>query len=113
MSEPAGLRQNLLEAVDYGLMVLGERVRQVIYERIEKHHGLKRAEIPEQLEAFHNALGSALGVGGETVERLIAKSFYRRLGLDFVAHPDWTLVEYVNHAKAMLESNQVHASSGS
>ena len=46
VSEPAGFREALLEAVDYGLMVLGEIVRQAIYERIEKDHGLKRTEIP-------------------------------------------------------------------
>ena len=46
MSEPAGVRDILIEAVDHGLMVLGEIVRQAIYERIEKDHGLKRAEGP-------------------------------------------------------------------
>lgn len=103
----------MLEAVDYGLMVLGEMVRQAVYENIKNHRGLKREEIPDQLEAFHKGLVSALGMGAKTVERLIAKNLYQRLGLNFVAHPDWTVVEYVNHARAALESNQVHASSGS
>jgi hypothetical protein len=97
--EPAGFRQILLEAVDYGLMVLGEIVRQAIYERIEKDHGLKRAEIPEQLDAFHTALGSVLGAGAKTVEKLIAKNLYSRLGLNFTAHENWILVDYANHAK--------------
>jgi hypothetical protein len=99
MMEPAEFRQILLEAVDYGLMVLGEIVRQTIYERVEKDHGLKRAEIPEQLEAFHTALGCVLGVGAKTVEKLIAKNLYQRLGLNFTPRPEWTLVDYVNHAK--------------
>jgi len=110
--EPAGFRQILLEAVDYGLMVLGEVVRQTIYGQIENRHGLKRAEIPERLEAFHTALGSVLGVSAKTVERLIAKNLYQRPNLTLIAHPEWTIVEYVNHARATLESNQVHASSG-
>ena len=97
--EPAGFRQILLEAVDYGLMVLGEIVRQAIYGQIEKDHGLKRADIPERLEAFHTALGSVLGVSAKTVERLIAKSLYRRLKLSFTEHDGWTLVDYVNHAR--------------
>jgi len=97
--EPAELRQILLEAVDYGLMVLGEIVRRAIYERVEKDHGLKRAEIPEQLELFHKALGSVLGVSAKTVERLIAKNLYQKLGLNFTPHPEWTLIEYVDHAK--------------
>jgi hypothetical protein len=99
VSEPAGFREALLEAVDYGLMVLGEIVRQAIYERIEKDHGLKRTEIPERLEAFHKALGSVLGVSAKTVEKLIAKNLYQRLGLSFTPRPEWTLIEYVDHAK--------------
>ena len=89
----------MLEAVDYGLMVMGERVRQAIYERIEKDHGIKRAEIPERLEAFHTALGNVLGVSAKMVERLIAKNLYQRLGLNFTPRPEWTLIEYVNHTK--------------
>jgi hypothetical protein len=111
--EPAAFREYLLEAIDYGLMVLGESVRQTIYGQIENHHELKRAEIPEQLEAFHTALGSVLGVSAKTVEKLIAKNLYQRLNLNLVAHPEWTLVEYVNHARTTLESNQIHSSSES
>jgi hypothetical protein len=86
--EPAAFREYLLEAVDYGLMVLGEIVRQAIYGQIENHHGLKRAEIPERLEAFHTALGSVLGVSAKTVEKLIAKNLYQRLGLNFTPRPE-------------------------
>jgi len=108
VSEPAEFREALLESVDYGLLVLGEIVRQAIYERIEKDHGIKRAEIPERLEAFHKALGSVLGVSAKTVERLIARNLYQRLDLNFTPHPEWTLIEYVDHAKAASKSIQVH-----
>jgi hypothetical protein len=108
VSDPAGFREALLEAVDYGLLVLGEIVRQTIYERIEKDHGIKRAEIPERLEAFHKALESVLGVSAKTVERLLARNLYQRLGLNFTPHPEWTLIEYVDHAKAASKSIQVH-----
>jgi hypothetical protein len=99
MMEHAEFRQILLEADDYGLMVLGEIVRQAIYERIEKDHELKRADIPEQLEAFHKALGSVLGVSAKTVEKLIAKNLYQKLGLNFTEHVNWTLADYFNHVK--------------
>jgi hypothetical protein len=108
MMEPAEFRQILLEAVDYGLMVLGEIVRQTIYGRIEKDHGLKRADIPEQLDAFHTALGSVLGASAKTVERLIAKNLYQRLNLNFTPRPEWTLIEYVDHAKTTSKPAQVH-----
>jgi len=113
MVEPAGFREHLLEAVDYGLMVLGEIVRQAIYEQIENHHALKREEIPERLETFHIALEDVLGTSARTVERLIVKNLYQRLSLGFVDHPEWTLVDHVNHVRAALEASQPHASSGS
>jgi len=89
----------LLEAVDYGLNVLGETVRRTIYESLGNHYELKRSEIPERLEVFHKALERMFGTSSKTVERLIAKNLYERLGLNFTPQPDWTLIEYVNHAK--------------
>ena len=97
--DPAEFKQKLLEAVDYGLNVLGDVVRQAIYERIQKDHDLVRAEIPEQLEPFHKALESILAASARTVEKLIAKNLYQKLGLRFTPRPEWTLVEYVNNAK--------------
>ena len=108
MSELVGFNEALLEAVDHGLMVLGEIVRQAIYGQIENHPALKRAGIPEQLVAFHKALGSVLGASANTVEKLIAKNLYQRLNLNFTPRPEWTFIEYVDHAKMTQESGQVH-----
>ena len=99
MTQRAELRKALLEAVDHGLQVPGEIVRAAIYDRIEKSYGLKREEIPERLEAFHNALEDLLGRSAKVMERVIAKSLYSRLELNFTAHDSWTLVDYVDHAE--------------
>jgi len=99
MVQRAELREALLEAVDHGLLVPGEIVRAAIYARIENSYELKREEIPEKLEAFHRALEDLLGKGVTVMEKLIAKNLYSRLGLNFVEHANWTLVDYVNHAK--------------
>jgi hypothetical protein len=95
----AEFREILLDSVDYGLLVLGEIVRQTIYARLESNYQVKHAEIPEKLEAFHTALAGIFGRRGIVVERLIAKKLCDRLGLKFEDHENWTLVEYVNHAK--------------
>jgi len=100
----AGLRSTALddalrEATDYGLLALGEIVRETIYQRIERTHQVKRKEIPEKLETFHKALQVILGASAKVIERLIAKNFYDRLGLDFTGHNDWTIVEYFDHIK--------------
>jgi hypothetical protein len=99
MGQPANLEKILLEAVDEGLLVPGEIVRAAIYERLERSYQVKRGEIPEKLETFHRALQDLLGAGGKVMEKLIAKSLYRRLELNFTQHDGWTLIDYVNHAK--------------
>jgi hypothetical protein len=98
-SRSTALDDALREATDYGLLALGEIVRETIYQRIERTHQVKRKEIPEKLDTFHKALQGTLGAAAKVIERLIAKNFYSRLDLDFTEHNDWTIVEYFDHAK--------------
>ncbi|MGB9023179.1 MAG: hypothetical protein WCC94_07070 [Candidatus Bathyarchaeia archaeon] len=102
MVQSSGLGVALLEAVDQGLLVPGEIVRTAIYERIERSYQVKREEIPEKLEAFHVALQDLLGASAsEVMEKLIAKNLYTHLGLQFTEQANWTLVDYVNHARRL------------
>ena len=107
----AHFNEILLEAVDYGLMVLGEKVRQAIYESLENRYELKRREIPERLDVFHQGLERMFGPSLKIVERLIAKNLYQKLGLNFTPRPDWTLIEYVNIARNASKSCQVQENS--
>jgi hypothetical protein len=98
-SQSTAFDDALREASDHGLLVLGEVVRETIYQRIEKTHHVKREEIPEKLGTFHEALQMLFGAHVKVVERLIVRDFYGRLGLNFTAHSDWTIVEYFDNAK--------------
>ena len=89
----------MVQAVDEALLVPGEIVRTAIYERIERSYQLRREEIPDHFETFHKALQDLLGASANVMERLIAKSLYRRLKLNFTQHDGWTLLDYVNHAR--------------
>ena len=92
MAEPAEVGKVLLQAVDDGLSVPGEIVRTAIYQRIERSYRLRREEIPEKLETFQQALQDLLGEpSAKVMEKLIAKNLYRRLGLNFTEHANWTL----------------------
>jgi len=51
----------VLEALDYGLGVLGETVRQAIYSYIDLKHQIKREEIPENLDVFRKASAGLFG----------------------------------------------------
>jgi hypothetical protein len=96
VAESAEVHKVLLQALDDGLSVPGEIVRTAIYDRIEKSYGLKREEIPEKLEAFHRALEDLLGKSAKVIEKLIARNLYKRLGLNFANHENWTLVDHAN-----------------
>ncbi len=98
MAEPTEVSRVLALALDDGLSVPGKIVRTAIYDRIEKSYGLKREDVPEKLEAFHRALEDLLGEIAKVMEKLIAKNLYRRLGLNFTEHANWSIVDYVNHA---------------
>jgi hypothetical protein len=105
MNSPKDFNEILLEAVDYSLLVLGEIVRVAIYERIERSHGVRHDEIPEKLKIFDKGLQQLLGASSKVMERLIAKRLYNQLTLNFTTHQDWTLVDYVNHAKMIREED--------
>ena len=92
-------RETLLHAIDDGLGVPGEIVRTAIYERIERSYQLRREEIPDHLETFHKAFQDLLGASAKVMEKIIAKNLYTSLGLKFIEHATWTLVDYVNHAR--------------
>jgi hypothetical protein len=99
MAKPVQLDEALLEAVDFGLLVPGEIVREAIYERLETVYGIKREQIPEKLPAFHQALQELVRSAAKVIERVITKNLYSRLELNFTHHDGWTIVDYVNHAK--------------
>jgi len=109
VSELRGIAQSVTiedamsQAIDDGLMVLGETVRRTIYQCLERKHQLKREEIPEKLPTFHEALERMTGAGAKVIERQIARNLYSRLGLNFTGRMDWTIVEYFDHAKKARE----------
>ena len=99
MRRPAELDETLLQAVDDGLLVLGQSARMAIYECIESSYQVRRGDIPDKLLTFHRALQDLLGSGAKMMERLIARALYSRLGLDFIEHHDWMLIDFMHYAK--------------
>jgi len=45
------------------------------------------------------------------MEKFIVRNLYRRLGLSFEKHDGWTLVDYVNHAKASARGQEMEDAS--
>jgi KaiC/GvpD/RAD55 family RecA-like ATPase len=99
LTQYIAVEEALVQAIDNGLLALGEIVRDTLYDRFEKKYQLKREEIPEKLDTFHNALQMMLGAGARVIETQIAKSLVSRLDLDFTENVDWTIVDYFHYAR--------------
>ena len=98
------LGKALYEAVDEGLTILGTSARMILFGYIS---GL--SESPSyRVEVVSETLEVLLGQGGKSLQRLIAKHLYRKLGFDFQARENWDLTEYVEDAKRKLETSSNH-----
>ena len=91
-STDASIRSALHDAVDYGLLALGEIVRDTIYHCIEESHQVRRDEIPDNLDTFYMALKELLGQEAESIKRLIMKHFCSRFGVSFTERERWTSI---------------------
>ena len=105
-TDSISVEEALLQAIDNGLLALGEIVRDTLYDRFDKKYQLKREEIPEKLDSFHKALQVMLGAGARVIETQIAKSLVSRLDLNFTENVDWTIVDYFDLAKREKEPEQ-------
>ncbi len=91
----------LVESVDESLTgVLGEIVRNAVYNALEKHYSIARNQIPERLNDFALGLDRSFGVvPGKTIGKVIVKRLYSKLGLTFIEKTDWRLPDYVKEAR--------------
>ncbi len=96
-----GFSAVMLEAIDEGLLALGDR--DVIYSYVERKSQIRREEIPENLESFNRALSGLFGPAVETIENIITTRLYERLGLNFTKHENWTLIDHAAYAKKLCE----------
>jgi len=101
----AGLEKALMESIDEGLLALGMNVRQVLYLYLKRHYKVRREDIPERIRDLHDVLKDLLGDGGEVLEKFIARRFYSRLGLEFIDHKGWTLIDYLENARNLYKEN--------
>jgi hypothetical protein len=104
-------KQVLLQSLDSGLASLGEHVRQVIYFHMERNCGLKREQIPENMEQFHQALVTILGQGSTVVEKLITKHIHQSIGLDSIKYEDIPLLDCVAQLKQKTQQPNPSTSS--
>lgn len=100
-------RNLALDAVDDGLAVLGdESVIHAFYDCLQKRWQIKREEIFGNLNILHGFMEYMFQEATRILEKRMAKSLYRKVGLLFTVHADWTLMQYVEEARVSHQSNE-------
>jgi len=64
------------------MQVLGETASEMTFLHLERYRGLKKAEIPRNIEEFGSALTELLGSGTCLLEKLVIKLLYSKLQLE-------------------------------
>ena len=67
------MRQALIEAVDEGLLTLGESGREAVYFHLKNIYSFKKEDVSDRPQAFDEALRKIFGVGAEVLERSVVK----------------------------------------
>ena len=88
-----------IEAVDEGLGTLGESGKHMIFFHLDKSHSVQKHDIPKRPEAFAEGLEKIFGAGASVLERLILKSLYSKLGLEYENVETRPFVDYVNYVR--------------
>jgi hypothetical protein len=96
------LNEALIEAVDSGLLVLGENSRKAVYFHLEKTFKIKREEIMLKFDEFKEALEDIFGPGAEIIKTVIIKELQTKLDLDFEEKEDSELASYVGTIQEIL-----------
>ena len=99
----------VLEAIDEALSSLGENAKKTIYFHLERTFLIPKAEIPNRIEDFSDALDRIFGAGARHLEILIMKNLnqkvhcsYRWEGPKWLV-PDLTFKRYIELARVEYE----------
>jgi len=95
----------LLEAVDEGLLVLGENSRKAIYFHLQNMVSLKKEDIPDRTEAFAEGLKIIFGTGAKAIEIWIVKSLYQKLGAKYEEKRNSRFEDYLNDAREIIRAS--------
>jgi hypothetical protein len=91
----------LTEAVDEGLLTLGESGREAVYFHLNNTYSLKKEDVPDKPQAFDEALRKIFGVGADVIERSVVKRLYSKLEIDFIENKNYGFANYINDAAKM------------
>lgn len=89
-------RQALIEAVNEGLLTLGESGMKAMYFHIQNITSVKKEDIPDNLEALQEGLERIFGAGAKMIEAAIVRSLRQKLGIQCQEVKDKSFVGSIN-----------------
>jgi hypothetical protein len=104
LSKKETFKQILLEAVDEGLLTLGESGREAVYFHLQNLCGIKKEEIPDKLGEFANGLRRIFGLGAAVIEKAIIKSLYGKIGIKHEERKGYGFLAYIKDAETAVKS---------
>jgi hypothetical protein len=104
LSKKENFKQILLEAVEEGLLTLGESGREAVYFHLQNLYGVKKEEIPVKLEEFADGLRKIFGLGAAVIEKAIIKSLYNKIGMKHEEKKGYSFLAYIKEAETAVES---------
>lgn len=96
------LRKILLEAIEEGISSLGDSPKQAVFFHLETAFKIEKEKIPVKLAEFVEALEKIFGPGASYLEKLIVRSLYGKLELEFREVKNWDFLEYVDNVRRHL-----------
>jgi len=97
-------RQVLLEAIDEGLLMLGENSRKAVYFHLQNMFSLKKEDVPDRPEVLVRGLEKIFGAGAKAIETWILKSLYQKLGAKYEEKKNSQFEDHLNDAREIIRS---------
>ena len=86
----------LLEAIDDTLSSLGVPVKNTLYMKLENNFGMKKEDIPQQIDDFLYILHKIFGLGATRLELLFVKALQSKIHIDLASlNCNLTLPEWI------------------
>jgi hypothetical protein len=75
----------LLQAIEEGLLVLGEPIKNAIFLTLEFEFSIKKIDLPKKVNEFSAIMHKVIGLGAARVESLFITQIISKLGVDVQA----------------------------
>jgi hypothetical protein len=97
------LEDLLVESVDEVLRdLLGTKVREAIYDYLERNYKIARDLVPRNLVTFFTVLDEICGKSSRIIGKAIASRLFTKLGWKFVEVKGFEFVDYLEEARARI-----------